>query len=114
MEKRKGELELPGEIPTAPEWMLPEALIEWGRLTAHPQYKHVLSAVDRGMLATYCQLWARFVEGEKAGAPVKSAHIAQMNACAAKLGLSPADRTKIRLEPEEKPRNRFSNLGGRR
>ena len=114
MEKRKGELELPGEIPDAPEWLLPEALIEWGRLTSHPLYSRVLSRVDRSMLATYCQMWARFVDGEKTGAPVKAAHVAQMNALAGKLGLTPADRTKIRLEPEEKPRNRFSNLAGRK
>jgi phage terminase small subunit len=114
MEKRKGELELPAEIPLAPEWLSVEAAIEWGRLTSHPLYSKVLSAVDRGMLAIYCTLWGHFVTGEKTGTPVKAAHVAQMNALAGKLGLSPADRTKIRLDPEEKPRNRFSNLAGRK
>lgn len=113
MKARKGELELPTEIPPAPEWLLPEALVEWGRLTGHPVYSRVLSGVDRAILATYCQLWARFVEAEKAGAPVKAAHVQQMNILAGKLGLSPADRCKLKLEPAEKPRNRFSNLGAR-
>ena len=114
LEKRRGELELPAEVPDAPDWLLPEGLIEWGRLTSHPLYSKVLSRIDRGMLATYCQMWARFVAGEKADAPVKAAHVAQMNILAGKLGLSPADRPKIRMQPEEKPRNRFSNLGGGR
>jgi phage terminase small subunit len=113
MEKRRGELELDAEIPTAPEWMLPEALVEWSRLTSHPQYSKVLSRVDRGLLAIYCQLWARFVQGEKSGTPLQAAYVAQMHSLASKFGLNPADRTKIRLEPEEKPRNRFAAFGKR-
>jgi phage terminase small subunit len=71
----------------------------------------VLSSVDITTLATYCQMWARFVEAEKAKKPVSPSYIAQMNILAGKLGLSPADRCRIRLEPEAKPTNRFQKLG---
>jgi phage terminase small subunit len=114
MDKRRGELDLPAEVLIAPEWLCTEGAVEWGRLVNHPLYSKVLSSVDRGMLATYCQLWGRFVEGEKSGTPVKSAHVAQMAVIAAKLGLSPVDRPKIRLEPNEQPMNKFSKLGGRK
>jgi phage terminase small subunit len=113
MEKRKNELQLPPEVPDAPEWMSGEAKLEWGRITGHPMYAAILSKVDRAMLATFCTMWGRFVEAEKAGAPVKTAHVLAMNSLASKLGLSPVDRTKIHLEPEEKPRNRFAAFGKR-
>lgn len=111
MEKRKGELDLPSEIPDAPPWLLPEGKAEWARLTKHGPYAKVLSAVDRSVLAMYCQLWGRFVAGERKGASVKAAHIAVMSTLASKLGLSPADRTKIRTEPEQQTENRFARLG---
>jgi hypothetical protein len=57
-------------------------------------------------------MWGRFVEGEKSGYFVKAAHIAVMTNLAAKFGLSPVDRVKVKARPAEKPTNPWARLKG--
>ncbi len=57
---------IPGQgIPTCPEWLLPEAKIEWERLAAVMDQMGVLTEVDRAAFAAYCQSYARWKEAQE-------------------------------------------------
>ena len=111
-------------IQSRPEWLLPEAKREWGRICGELESLGVLTAVDRGVLAAYCQAWARWaafeqfitengetqvIESKANGTyeqprpQVAMAHkyYQLMMTAAGKLGISPADRSKISA-PEKK------------
>ncbi len=101
-------------VPTRPAWLLPEAKREWNRLVAELEPIGLLTKVDRATLAAFCQCWARYVEAEaditaggidyvtdkgfhgtrpSVGMTVKM--LEKMATYGAKLGLSPADRTRL-------------------
>jgi phage terminase small subunit len=92
-------------LPDAPDWLLPEARAEWDRVIRGFAATGVLTPLDRGMLATYCTMWARFVEAERADPYVapSASFISTMSSIATKLGLDPAARVRLgtRLAPDE-------------
>ncbi len=57
------------------------------------------------MLATFCQLWARFVEAERSEpyAPVPVSHIVSMANIANRLGLDPSGRVKLPFQEKADP-----------
>lgn len=110
--KRAGELQLDPQKPSPPEWLRDEGLAEWNRLMESERYAAALSVVDRGMVAMYCQLWARYVEGEKADDPIGGRQLQTLVAVAAKLGLNPTDRTKVKVpQSEQKADDPWAKLG---
>lgn len=120
MERRGREPRSAESLPAAPEWLLPEAKAEWVRVSRGYAAAGVLTLLDRGMLATYCQMWARFVEAEQAVpyAPLPASFIATMASIANKLGLDPSGRVKLGAAPrDEAPRSPWDALaviqGGR-
>ena len=50
--------------PTCPEFLTAEAKHEWGRIIVELDELGILTLVDRGALAAYCQAWARYREAE--------------------------------------------------
>lgn len=114
MEKRVGELSLDSALPEPPEWLIPEARAEWERLVADSKYRACLATVDRAMMASYCQLWARFVESETTeGKEFSGTRLSALVQIAGKLGLNPQDRTKIKTPtPPEKANNPWAELAG--
>jgi len=85
-------------LPEPPEWLLPEARAEWDRVIRGYAATGVLTSLDGGMLATYCQMWGRFVEAERAVSykPLPAAFAAVMSGIANKLGLDPSGRARLR------------------
>src|SRR5947207_11816997 len=53
------------ELPTCPSHLLPAAKAEWKRLARELYDLGVLTRLDRGALAGYCQAYGRWVEAEK-------------------------------------------------
>lgn len=53
------------EIPGCPSHLLPEARKEWRRITPELERYGLISKLDRGALALYCQAWARWVWAER-------------------------------------------------
>ena len=51
--------------PSPPTWLDREAKAEWGRIVPELDSKGLLAAVDRAMLATYCDTWSRWVDASK-------------------------------------------------
>jgi P27 family predicted phage terminase small subunit len=110
----KKEPQMPEGVPECPEHLDGEARKEWDRLAPMLSDSGVLTQADRGTLATYCQIWARWVDAEtKAkeqgllvqtpqGAAIQNPYVGIANTAAkllrgyaAELGLTPSARTKI-------------------
>jgi P27 family predicted phage terminase small subunit len=53
------------EVPGCPPHLLPEARKEWKRITPELERYGLISKLDRGALALYCQAWARWVWAER-------------------------------------------------
>lgn len=110
---------LPGEAPDKPAWLSPEASAEWDRLAPMLASLDLLTALDRAAFALYCQTWADFVravqevrqagityevEGNlKTHPAVKIASNAakQLLQMAGEFGMTPAARTRLRIELAE-------------
>ena len=59
------EPEYPVEIPDAPDHLDKEALIEWGRVSHILYSMGLLSAIDRAMLAAYCESYSMWASASK-------------------------------------------------
>jgi P27 family predicted phage terminase small subunit len=51
--------------PTCPSHLCPPAKAEWKRLAAQLTILQILTELDRGALAAYCQSYGRWVEAER-------------------------------------------------
>lgn len=115
-------------IPTRPGWLSPEAKHEWSRLSAELEHLGLLTIVDRGAFAAYCQSWALYVdavkdlvdngtsfttakgyEGPRPAVGMMVKMLSAMSRFGGKFGLSPADRAKIDL-PKPEAEDEFSNF----
>lgn len=52
-------------MPDCPNWLLPEARVEWDRLCEKLSQLGVLSEIDRAAFAAYCQSYARWKEAQE-------------------------------------------------
>lgn len=103
--------------PTRPEWLLTEAKREWGRIVPELDRLGLLTKIDRGALAGYCQAYGRAVEAEamlkKDGLTFETPNgyvqqrpevsIAQKSwqlakAFATEFGLTPSSRSRLSIE----------------
>ena len=55
----------PAAIPNCPAHLSPTAKAEWRRLTRQLVEVGVMTELDRGALAAYCQAYGRWVEAER-------------------------------------------------
>ncbi len=101
--------------PACPSALGPEARKEWQRLARELAALGLLTGIDRGALAAYCQAHALWVEAVQAierygtmvkspnGFPMQSPYVALANKqveimvrIAAEFGMTPSSRTRIR------------------
>jgi P27 family predicted phage terminase small subunit len=106
-------------LPTCPAHLNPSAKAEWKRLVQEFQEIGILTLIDRGVLAGYCQSWGRWVEAERklketppliktpAGYVQLSPWLTIANRerefmlrYMAELGLTPSSRTRISVTPK--------------
>lgn len=98
--RRGPELELPAGIPEPPMPLDADALEAWAYLLSESEYAVVISRVDRYTLAMFAKLWARFKRDE-----IKATELQTLTGLIGRLGLSPADRAKIKAPEKEKPQD---------
>jgi P27 family predicted phage terminase small subunit len=103
-------------MPTCPACLGEEARKEWKRLCKELAALGLLTRIDRGMLAAYCQAHALWVEAVSSierygtmvkspnGYPMQSPYVAVANKqveimgrIAAEYGMTPSSRTRIRV-----------------
>ena len=116
------------KIPSCPACLGEAARKEWMRLVRELAEVELLTGLDRGMLAAYCQAHALWVEAVSSigrygtmikspnGYPMQSPYVAVANKqveimvrIAAELGMTPSSRTRIRVgeRPPEDPFEAF-------
>jgi len=82
-------------IPTCPAHLSPPAKAEWKRLAQDLHRIGLLTLVDRGALAAYCQSWGRWVEAERKlqeTPPLLKTPAGYVHCCASALTRSPSAR----------------------
>lgn len=120
------EPQYPAELPTAPRHLSADAQREWRRVGKLLVGAGVMTAVDRAVLALYCQAYGRWAEAERAiakaenglidltpnGLAVQSVWLQianksmeQVRRYGAELGLTPAARTRIHVEKVEEQKS---------
>jgi P27 family predicted phage terminase small subunit len=118
--------------PACPGALGPEAKKEWQRLAKELAALGLLTRIDRGMLAAYCQAHALWQEAVQAierygtmvkspnGFPMQSPYVALANKqvdimvrLAAEFGMTPSSRTRIRTA-ERPPDDPFEDFLERR
>jgi P27 family predicted phage terminase small subunit len=106
--------------PRPPADLKGEALAEWGRIVPELARLGLLTVVDRAYLVAYCESWATFDQSRAAmaeygplvagrdGGLVKNPAAQVMRDAAdlmikfgSRFGLSPSDRTRLSVAPQE-------------
>lgn len=82
-----------------PEHLPPLAAAEWARIVPVLVNLGVATVADRAVLEAYCVLYAQMVERTIAGKVQPPAAIAALRGCMVELGLTPAARTKLTVQP---------------
>jgi P27 family predicted phage terminase small subunit len=67
MQRRRHQLPAPARniLPSCPDHLVPAAAKEWRRVARVLHDMGVLTQIDRGALAAYCQAYGRWVEAEE-------------------------------------------------
>jgi P27 family predicted phage terminase small subunit len=117
----KAEPKLKASLPQCPRHLSKEAKKEWHRVSHELHNAGLLTRVDRGALAAYCQAWARWVKAEEDLADedltletvngyrypnpllgISKAALAEMHTYMAAFGMTPSSRSKVTTSsPEE-------------
>jgi P27 family predicted phage terminase small subunit len=111
-------------VPPCPACLGDEARKEWKRLSKELAELGLLTGLDRGLLAAYCQAHALWVEAVSSigrygtmikspnGFPMQSPYVAVANKqvdIAAEFGMTPSSRTRIRVG-EKTPEDTFETF----
>lgn len=107
----------PPGLPKCPEHLDATAKAEWTRMVKELHECGLITVLDRGALAAYCQAWARWIEAEgelkkegmivytEKGFPCQSPWLSianeairQMKSMMTEFGLTPASRSRINVE----------------
>lgn len=109
--------------PQCPAHIQGEAKAEWDRITGELEGMGLLTSADRGVIALYCQAWARWAHAEaevmKIGEVIKAPYTGtamanpwlsiankaheQCHKLMAEIGLTPSARSKIKVQKVEAP-----------
>lgn len=131
-----GEPKLEPSEPSAPDFLNAEAKVEWKRVCHELYLAGVMTELDRGILAAYCQSYGLWERAEKALAKMAFADpdnfgllmmTAAKNAInnpligiankakgdmaryASELGITPSSRTRVSTDSSVKKGNRFAS-----
>ena len=123
-------------LPTPPPELSDDAKVEWGRVSEELYRIGLLTGIDRGTLAAYCQAYGRWMQAERAiaemakrdpltgGLMIKTTNgnaiqnpligtankaMSDMVRYAAEFGMTPSARSRIKAEAreEEDPADKY-------
>ena len=99
-------------MPAPPEWLAGAALDRWHWLVSQPAYASILSVVDDAALLHHCIAWQTIADKTNKGDPVLAFDLQALRSSLQILGLSPADRARIKL-PEAPKQNKWDKFRDR-
>ena len=125
--------------PTPPPFLNDDAKVEWGRISGVLYEAGVLTDVDRGVLAAYCQAYGVWAQAEREIEKLQQSSVlnglilktkdgnfiqqpllgiankarADMVKYAAEFGMTPSSRTRVETSGSTKKENPFSRNGKR-
>lgn len=119
----------PADKPACPNWLSPEAKKCWRKLAHDLHVCGVLTKIDGGTLAQYCEAWGRWVEAirvvqekgmvmkTKQGNIIQNPYLGianrawdQVKAIAPELGLTPSSRSRIKVTKPKQEKNPFDGF----
>ncbi len=128
----KDEAKPKAKLPACPAHLTGEARREWKRTGGHLLALGLVTEIDRGALALYCQAWGRWVDAEKnltqfgtvikapGGFLMQSPYLAiankaqqQMTKLLVEFGMSPSSRSRV-TPVEQREDDTFANWESRR
>ena len=137
LNKKEAKLDL--AEPTPPEFLNTDAKVEWGRVVGTLFRAGLMTELDRGVLAAYCQAYGRWAQSERALARMadKDEHNkalmvkttngnaiqnplvgtankakADMVRYALEFGMSPSARSKVSATPDDHKEDRLKEFFG--
>ena len=121
--------QMPVGVPDPPEWLDQEARREWARIVPILQASGVLTLADRAVLTGYCVAWSEFhraiillqehgrtmrtrtgYEAQRPEVAMAQKWLQRLESLAARLGLSPSDRSSIRVSTKDEPKGVLEEL----
>jgi P27 family predicted phage terminase small subunit len=129
-DRKKTELSVPCEAPSAPDWFCAEAKQEWGRIIPQLVRVGIVTPQDRAMLVVHCQAWGEYEQAARrvnefdAGTAHHEGHIVdhprvvmgrafeRLMKTADRFGMSASARTRLNgkgnaKDEKPKPKGRF-------
>lgn len=97
-------------VPAAPAWMLPDAREEYERIVEVLTEKQVVTTVDWPVLIAYCQLWGELCMTWQSGERTPASSYAALVSLASRLGLTPADRSKVAAVKADKQESEWAKF----
>lgn len=107
---REDELVVGGGFPDPPSWLDPLAIEEWERVRRISDYASAIKESDFAVMCLYCDLFAAFRKDRKRFSFSAAQLLASL---AGKLGMTPADRSKVHVGKSEKKENPFAQFRSR-
>ena len=127
------EPEMPAGVPDCPAWLDDEARREWHRIVPILHAAGVLTLADRAVLTGYCVAWSEFhraiillqehgrtmttstgYEAQRPEVTMAQKWARIMESFAARLGLSPSDRSSIKAGGKDEPKDVLDELWSQR
>jgi len=116
-------------IPRKPVVLQGNAATEWYKITKSLSSLGLLTEIDTTAIAAYCQVYARWCEAEKelrkngmiikapSGYPMLSPYLSIINACLnqmkgflAEFGMTPASRSRVKVDKPKENSNSFEDV----
>lgn len=118
-------------LPSPPEHLSREALVEWGRITEQLYQLGLLTEIDRAALAAYCQTYGRWAQAEAdiatEGMTVETTNgniiqsplvgiankaLELMHKYLTEFGMTPSSRSRVAAKKADAEQDEWAGFGG--
>ena len=106
-----GEPQIPVGAPIMPRQLKNGARAEWRKLSKGMAAAGMLTPLDGGIFASYCIAYAIMMQAQEEGdSNLAIKAMAAMRMAAGELGLTPVSRSRLVVNAEEKPADKWAEI----
>lgn len=98
-----------------PDWLAGEALVEWEKHAPRLERLGLLTEIDGEALAALCVLLVQFATEAQAEEPKTSKLMflsKELRGLWSRFGMTPADRSRVKVEKKDKPESKLQRFRG--